>query len=293
MINDDLRVAERLRMGMEGCVTDLRMRPSMISGTLRRHRRRRLRRRAALFGGIVTVAAGTAAGLASAPAVFGAHQVSPSFRLTASYVIARTAHSLGTGTGGSIAEVRGTGPGSLRWIRWYDQTTSRSTIEWFNQSGQLKNEAVLLPQGRTFHVTYINFPQKSWVRYTYSRPIVPSGGQEFRSLPFDRAGFQAAIVAGKAVIVGYQRVDGTDTIELRITAAATAPDRLTYMWIGRATYLPVRISIASTDPHRVVSEDITWLERSQRNLSRFTASIPAGFLQVQHSLPGGSGGGEG
>ncbi len=222
MTPDEFRAEERLRREMEGCVTDLRIPPSLISGTLRRHRWRLRRRRTALVAGPLAVA-GVAAGLAIALAAGNVNPppvVSPPVRLTASYVIIRAVHSLSAGSGQPITEVRGAGPGSLRWIQWTDQATGRRSIEWLGRDGRPANEAVLTSSGSKFQVTYIDFRQKTWTRTSYSQPQVPSApstGHAFQSLPLDRAGFQAAISSGRAVIAGYQRIYGTDTIKLRIT----------------------------------------------------------------------------
>ena len=294
MTPDEFRTAESLHREMAGCVADLKIAPSLISGTVRRLRWRQRRRRAVLITGPVAVAC---AGLAGVLTTTGGHQprpVTPAVRLTASYVLTRTTHSLSAGAGTSIAEVQGSGPGSLRWIQWTDEATGRSTIEWFGRDGKLANEATRTPSGRRFEVTYLNFAQKAWVRYTYSQPAeptVPAGGHEFSSLPSDRAGFLAAISSGRAVIAGYGRTGGTDTVELRVSGSG--PRRLTLVWISRATYLPVRIAITSADPRWTVTERISWLQRTAGNLRRFTVSIPRGFTEVRHPLPGDSGGAEG
>jgi hypothetical protein len=298
MTPEELCQAERLRREMEGCVTGLRIPPSLITGMLRRHTWRKRRKKAALITGPLAVA-GVGAGIASLLAAGGVHlprPVAPPVRLTASYVITLTARSLNENTGQAISEVRGTGPGSLRWTQWDDQATRRSDIEWFGPGGELSTEAVTMRSGRKALVTLIDFRQKSWVRYAYvpaSSSSVPSAGREFQSLPSGRAGFQALISSGSAVIAGYQLINGTGAIELRITGQNHGPHRVTRVWINRTTYLPVRISIASTAPRWTVTEDITWLKRTPAILRRFTVSIPPGFSEVRHPLPGSKGGGQG
>lgn len=287
MAPDDVPVADRMHKEMEGCVATLRIPPQMVKDALAHHRRRRRRRRITVAGAAAAIAAvGIAAGsIAASGPSYGPHAQA---RLTAAYVLAHVRKNLGASAGKSVIEIRGTGPGQLRWVMWSDQGTGQITTESFDSSGRLKTETAVVTAGTSMRVTSVDFAARTWVVQTYTRPVVPSIGQEFKSVPSDGAAFLQEMQSGAAAVEGREVIRGNEAIRLRLTGQANVPGRVTDVWISAATYLPISISISNRDPAWSVAEDIAWLPPTPGNLRHFTVTIPAGFTQARYPVPSAS-----
>ena len=96
-----------------------------------------------------------------------------------------------------------------------------------------------------------------------------------------------------AVVGGHGRVDGVDTIELRLSssyprACAASSDQSPckpqpvgwsgVLWANASTYRPVRL--ASHGHHDSFQIDFRWLAPNATNLAMLHQRIPAGFRHV-------------
>ena len=83
---------------------------------------------------------------------------------------------------------------------------------------------------------------------------------------------------GKLTLGSTAEVDGVRATALTGTANGI---KATY-WVNGSTYLPVRITIGSTQPGASGGEqwDLQWLPATPANLAVFSVPIPAGFTHV-------------
>jgi hypothetical protein len=98
---------------------------------------------------------------------------------------------------------------------------------------------------------------------------------------------RAAISCGALAMVGRQRVDGIDAIEL--TSGQDSPASET-IWVSPGTYLPLRVVVRSYGPDHglfvngqlvlMARADITWLAATAQNLAKLAVLIPGGFRHV-------------
>ena len=110
------------------------------------------------------------------------------------------------------------------------------------------------------------------------RPGLPGIGFSASSLPAASA-LRAAVSCGTLTVVGRQRVNGIEAIELTSRPASPISETI---WVTPGTYLPVRVVVRSAYGQPVLQQttDITWLSPTAQNLTRLTVPVPAGFRQV-------------
>ena len=125
------------------------------------------------------------------------------------------------------------------------------------------------------------------------QPGLPDPGFAAASPPAASA-LHTAISCGSLAVVGRQRVDGTQAIEL--TSRPDSPIAET-IWVSPGTYLPVRVVVrAAPGQPALATADITWLTPTVQNLAKLTVAVPAGFhrvpltqavAQIVRQIPGG------
>jgi hypothetical protein len=112
------------------------------------------------------------------------------------------------------------------------------------------------------------------------QPRVPGIGFPAGSGPATAAtAVRNAIACGTLAVVGRQRVDGVDAIELTSRPQSLISETI---WVSPGTYLPVRV-VVRFPPGLAGSQqtvNITWLPPTAQNLAKLTVPIPAGFRQV-------------
>jgi hypothetical protein len=116
---------------------------------------------------------------------------------------------------------------------------------------------------------------------------LPGIGSEVSTLPATVArDLRTAISCGTLTVIGRQRVDGSETIEL--TSRPGSPISET-IWVSPGTYLPVRVVVGLAPGTPAVPQgktvlrqtaDITWLPPTAQNLAKLTVPIPPGFRRV-------------
>jgi hypothetical protein len=145
--------------------------------------------------------------------------------------------------------------------------------------------------------TQVNYLTRTWARQPGpGRPTATASGPrgcERMIAPLPSIGFatssltvarslRAAVSCGTLAVVGWQRVDGIEAIELASRTGSMIPETI---WVSPGTYLPVRMVIRSAPGHALVlgepvlrlTADITWLPPTAQNLARLTVPIPPEF----------------
>jgi hypothetical protein len=312
-------VEDLLRQGMERFTADLRA-PAGLTGRAARRRRRRLARRS--VG--AAVAALAAAAVAVAAVVVPGH-ISARGRIAPSaYVLRRVDSALSAAEPGAIAQMTvrtliATAGGRTHTVtakEWSNGGRWRSVA--FSSAGP-----PIYDQGSTASSVYtvVSYLKHTWGRL-YLRPgnlmIGPKSGSHislprgysvphgclfpapllFRSgLPGMRpsAGalpatvardLRTAIACGALRVVGRQRLDGVEAIELSSTPKSPVTETV---WASRSSYLPLRVVARMTPGHPISAQaaevvqqtaDISWLPPTTHNLARLAVPIPAGFRRV-------------
>ena len=133
--------------------------------------------------------------------------------------------------------------------------------------------------------TRISYRDRTWSRTTYpfgtaSSPHSP--GPRRQTARQGAAQLRAEVAAGKVTLVGPAVVDGQRAIKLTEVSARG----VLYLWVDRATYLPIRtIGTApgmSPTSDQAIREDYRWLPATPASLRLVSATpaIPAGFTRV-------------
>lgn len=146
--------------------------------------------------------------------------------------------------------------------------------------------------------TMISYPQRVWWRGTYDAPTTPQPTPACTLGAITRTPTQWASEVRKlltcgAAVAGHQRVDGVDTIRLRLSssyqrACAAANDSRRCqpqdvgwhgtLWADASTYRPVRLI---SHGHRYTFQiDFRWLPPTAANLAMLHQRIPPGFRHV-------------
>ena len=305
-------VEDLLREGMERFTADLRA----PAGMARRAVRRRRRRLALRSGAAVTAALTAGAVALAALGVTGAHQGGIA---TTAYVVKRVDGALSAAEPGQIAQMTvtttrsGVGPGGTTATttaeEWSYDGKWRS-VTYSSAGHPVYDEGFSTSSGYTL----VNYQTRTWARQAGTRPALPSLGPlagfgrpapvsgprgcepvvaaapllvrpglpgigvSASSLPAASA-LRAAVSCGTLAVIGRQRVNGIEAIEL--TSRPGSPISET-IWVTPGTYLPVRVVSRSAygQPGLQQTADVTWLSPTAQNLAKVTVPIPAAFRQV-------------
>ncbi|WP_027343955.1 hypothetical protein [Hamadaea tsunoensis] len=123
----------------------------------------------------------------------------------------------------------------------------------------------------------VNYENRTWSATPVT--ITPSGG--IPKSPFsDPQEIRDALTNGKAVLVGNEKVDGRDTVHLRLSGHPSATGPGVDLWVDATSYLPVRTAYVMAKPATGMVLDYTWLERTDENLAALNLTVPAGFRRV-------------
>jgi hypothetical protein len=111
------------------------------------------------------------------------------------------------------------------------------------------------------------------------QPGLPGVAFSASSLPTASA-LRTAISCGTLAVVGRQRVDGIEAIELASRSISRISETI---WVKPGTYLPVRVAVRSAPgtPGLQQTADITWLPPTAQDLAMLAVPIPPGFRHVR------------
>jgi hypothetical protein len=296
---------ELLRAGMARFTADVTAAPEGLAMRTIRYRRRRAIATVTGTAGVVATAVAVFAAVAvtgSAPAHPAGQQVK-----SVAYVISRTESALGAASSGNFVEnyryttISGSGvefenvsPASdiTSLTMWtYGQHVKLVT---YAGGGRLSTVSGWSTSGK-MTTTTADYQNKTWWRLMtpgispYSAisgcraavELTLQGPWEtaYGDLP---AALRTALRCGQYTLAGTQRVDGVETVELKLVPMADTPVRQTF-WVNSSSYLPVRSVAANYSMPGSVWEyqtDYRWLQPTPANVAHLNVSIPAGFTQV-------------
>lgn len=110
---------------------------------------------------------------------------------------------------------------------------------------------------------------------TVSRLTTNTPGDPYSSSPEQ---IQALLDAGRLTIVGYQTVDGADTVHLE----GHLHGQKDALWIDPATYRLVRFTIVERGLDVVA--DLRWLSPSPQNLALTDVPVPPGYQVLEPTI---------
>ena len=313
-----------LREGIDRLTAGADVPPGIVGRARRRHRQRRLAIRTTAAAGtalVIAVAAVVAVGGARRAPRGGSAPVHTVAYVTSR---ARQALAAQAAEGQAIEEERVSGPGFrfgltvLNMALTFEKNPTGSAvvpgllanvtaprlIAW-TYRGRSLSEGISATGALVFHNTFRTVTRRSGRQVTQvfgaaypartrwhtivrglSGPA-PSVCQMGLVSPSDsnwRADLSKLLSCGLFRLDGRQRVDGVEAIRLVSVPRRSVPTQET-VWVGAATYLPVRVSVTwrpDHGPRHVISYDYRWLPATKANLAAWRAAvrdatIPPGF----------------
>lgn len=172
---------------------------------------------------------------------------------------------------------------------WRDLATGRSINLGHGPAGKLATIAewyTRMPHSPLYTIHEVDlwyasstFVPQTFPSQTLSDPIHRCGCDPF---------LKTRAVRKETVLLGDERIDGQQTIHLRVTDHLMVPIRrgtktantfTTDIWVNSSTYLPVRLARRSNG-HLGATTDYKWLPRTKTNLARVSLVIPHGFEPI-------------
>jgi hypothetical protein len=285
--NRGVEVLVAFRQDLTGAGTDAtdRMRHAILNGTVYRRptaRRWYLRRpaiaTATAFALVGLAAGGVALGTADhRPGQTGGATASstdtsrPSQLRDVAYVSTQTQAALGAADD-YVVKVHDAYKGG--WIdSWKDEQTGRSRVDIYRGNGSPDSSLVTIVADGKQRGTQISHLERTYFEFVDSAESAT--GTVF--VPNDPASIRDWLARGSLEIVGQEKMDGNDTVHLRLkagTAAYTAD-----LWVDSTSFLPYKTvadkSGKVTD--RAEVSTFEWLPRTDENLSHFDLTPPAGY----------------
>ncbi|MFG1884403.1 DUF2092 domain-containing protein [Micromonospora sp. NPDC049102] len=156
---------------------------------------------------------------------------------------------------------------------WEDKQTRRRRVDIFQGDGSPDSTLVTVVADGKFRGTQINHLERTYSQFVDSADMATSTV----FVPNDPGSIRAWLARGSLEIVGQEKVDGHDTVHLRLKAgkAAYTAD----LWVDSTSFLPYKTVADKSGKVTDRSEVSTfeWLPRSEQNLSHFGLTPPAGY----------------
>ncbi|MFI5926969.1 DUF2092 domain-containing protein [Micromonospora sp. NPDC051543] len=160
------------------------------------------------------------------------------------------------------------------WIdSWEDKQTGRRRVDIFQGDGRPDSTLVSIVAEGKFRGTQISHLERTYFQFV--EPAEKATSTVF--VPEDPTSIRAWLARGSLEIVGQEKVDGHDTVHLRLKAGTA-----TYaaeLWVDTTSFLPYKTvsdkSAKMTDKAQVSTFE--WLPRTDANLSHFDLTPPAGY----------------
>jgi len=277
MLTED-QVAARLHADVD----DIQAPANLATVVRRRHTRRA---RALMTMTAVPVAAAVVAAVALAAAPNQPNQPNQSTRpnlQNAAYVTDQAVAALDAASG-KVMQLRGAisekTTGSKTLEQWRDPGSSRWLVDEIGPGGTPRRAMLVNgPDDGTRTVLTVDYVDRAWSTYRLAQPGVPSDVWwiDMFDGPND---IRDALRLWSLHVVGTERLNGQDTVHLggaKPTGNGIAID----IWVDAATYLPVRITVAS--PDLSVTSQYTWTPRTPEALKVFDLKPPPGFTKRPH-----------
>jgi hypothetical protein len=168
---------------------------------------------------------------------------------------------------------------------WSTARGRTSRVENLDRRGRPIDAYIVTETAHRTVSTHISYRDRTWSRTTYRFGTASSPGSPGPRRETARQGtaqLRAEVAAGKVTLVGPAVVDGQQAIKLKEVSARG----VLYLWVNRATYLPIRtIGTApggSPASDQAIRDDYRWLPATPASLRLVSATpaIPAGFTRV-------------
>jgi hypothetical protein len=290
MLTDD-QFAERLGAQLHEETADLHPAPGLTATLRRRQAKRTLGVRLAVIVPLVAATATSALVATSGPGGRAAPHASDLDDVA--YVSAQIQDALGNV---SDYVCRATAVGDGRALHDVDGGTETHQIDMktaayrFDAYGpggrRLSSSSSTAGPTRDGLVTtlVVNYPQRTWrtVQSPIRQPPELPGG--VAPIPFeDPVKIRDDIASGRVTLLGEERVNGRDTLQLRVLYSGDGYRIQMDLWVDSRTYLPIRyFAEAEVAGDRITSTvDYSWLPRTPENLAALELRPPAGFRQTQ------------
>ncbi|MGV9211137.1 DUF2092 domain-containing protein [Micromonospora sp. RB23] len=163
------------------------------------------------------------------------------------------------------------------WIdSWEDKQTGRRRVDIFRGDGSPDSTLVSIVADGKFRGTQISHLERTYFQFVDS----PDQATSTVFVPSDPTSIRAWLARGSLEIVGQEKVDGHDTVHLRLKEG-----KATYaaeLWVDTTSFLPYKTVAAKSGKVTDKAEVSTfeWLPRTGANLSHFDLTPPAGYAKA-------------
>jgi hypothetical protein len=172
---------------------------------------------------------------------------------------------------------------------WVDAATQRTRYDEYAVDGSpVQSTAASGPEGSdsTFSVDYVNRVWWGEKSTASKQPVKPSATHPPSLASDDPAGIRNDLAKGTLQLLGEERVDGIDTLHLRLTAKAA--NFAMELWVDKATFLPYKRILDKSGKMTATPTETdvyTWLPRTPANLAHLDLTAPAGFSKLGPNTP--------
>jgi hypothetical protein len=296
---------DELTAGLHERAAGVHLTRDVLGAARRRHHRRSTVTRAVTATGTVGLAGAVAAGVATSGAAGGGPPApavtTPQVALDAATVSARISQAL-TGVERKVLHIRMRvtvdGERSSNEL-WRDPVSGAMRATGPKVPGNPRIDIAVRRDGDLQTTTTVDHDRRVWYRDTFDISTLPDrgegGGKGSGPLSdFSPDGLRASLARGEWTLAGRERLDGRQTLHLRVTGAEGAYD----VWVDAESYVLVRRVVARPDgpPLRLV-EDYEYLPRTAVVLAELEQrTVPAGYERLERqpvdtspAPPGGRG----
>jgi hypothetical protein len=300
-LGDPDPVAE-LRGIMSASVSDIYMPGDMLDRAASRNRWRKARIRLTGAAGAAAVVAALAIAIAAVP---GGSSGRPALRRqttglkaqTAAYVLDRAAAAQ-VNSYRMISVDQSAGSGLI----YTDVATQHQRIvsSLRDSSGQPYFQQATAIGGGAYTETDVEYQHRVYATFTTSsmddgERVTLSSFLPLQTSKDPAVAFRQALRAGIITVVGHRRLNGRDTILIRVKATSRlkgvfARRPASLIWLDARTYLVVQTE--DFVPHFLggskatwapAIHHVTWLSPTKRNLALLTLTPPAGFTKISYA----------
>lgn len=168
-----------------------------------------------------------------------------------------------------------------------EELTDRATGQyrsdtWTSKGAHVVAETDSAPKNGMQTTMIVYYLDRLWVSYTVSDKSPPPGITEPHVDLYDPMAIRQAIEGGTLRLVGEERVDGHETVHVRLIHRPGDP-LADDIWVDAKTFLLYGAGVgpanAPTTP--AISRRWEWLPRTPENLALFSLTPPRGFRQYK------------
>jgi hypothetical protein len=273
MLTDD-QLAESIGLRLHAEVADIQ--PSADLWTTLR--RRQVRRTWATRGAVASSLAATA-GIVALLLAGAGPPASPRLE-TVAYVTQQTINALGHVDQYVQKSVSVMNGGVT--VTWSDAATNRTRFSTTVNGVPGLDVAKFPGPSGVPRELWVDHGTRSWWEESLANivPLQPGPGTRYMDSA-DPGAIRDAIVAGDLRVLGHERLDGRDTLHLRLDPPArNAGESYLDVWVDASSYLPARLVLFPSSGISRLTDTISWLPRTAGNLANLDFAPPAGYTHL-------------